>query len=48
MKSRESTKMQALVDGYTRFQTFIKVVLPSQAVTGIAATAVFCLNHGME
>ena len=32
----------ALVDGYTRFQTFIKVVLP-QSVTGIAATAVFCL-----
>ncbi len=32
----------ALVDGYTRFQTFMKVVLP-QSVTGIAATAVFCL-----
>ena len=32
----------ALVDGYTRFQTFIKVVLP-QSVTGIAATSVFCL-----
>ena len=32
----------ALVDGYTRFQAFIKVVLP-QASTGIAATAVFCL-----
>ena len=32
----------ALVDGYTRFQTFLKVVLP-QSVTGIAATAVFCL-----
>lgn len=32
----------ALVDGYTRFQTFIKIVLP-QSVTGIAATAVFCL-----
>lgn len=32
----------ALVDGYTRFQTFWKVVLP-QSVTGIAATAVFCL-----
>ncbi|MBD3183026.1 ABC transporter permease subunit [Candidatus Poribacteria bacterium] len=32
----------ALVDGYSRFQAFIKVVLP-QAVTGIAATAVFCL-----
>lgn len=32
----------ALVDGYSRFQTFIKVILP-QSVTGIAATAVFCL-----
>lgn len=32
----------ALVDGYTRMQTFFKIVLP-QAVTGIAATAVFCL-----
>lgn len=32
----------ALVDGYTRFQAFLKVVLP-QAVTGIAATAIFCL-----
>ena len=32
----------ALIDGYTRFQAFIKVVLP-QAVTGIAATAIFCL-----
>jgi len=32
----------ALVDGYTRFQAFCKVVAP-QAVTGIAATAVFCL-----
>lgn len=32
----------ALVDGYTRFQAFVKVVLP-QAATGIAATAVFCL-----
>jgi multiple sugar transport system permease protein len=32
----------AMVDGYTRFQAFYKVVLP-QAVTGIAATAVFCL-----
>lgn len=32
----------ALVDGYTRFQTFVKVVLP-QSVTGMAATAVFCL-----
>ena len=32
----------ALVDGYTRFQAFVKVVLP-QAVTGIAATAIFCL-----
>lgn len=32
----------ALVDGYTRLQAFFKVVLP-QAVTGIAATTVFCL-----
>ncbi|MBN1348438.1 carbohydrate ABC transporter permease [candidate division KSB1 bacterium] len=32
----------ALVDGYTRFQAFSKIVLP-QAATGIAATAVFCL-----
>ncbi len=32
----------AMVDGYTRFQAFCKVVLP-QAATGIAATAIFCL-----
>lgn len=32
----------ALVDGYTRMQTFFKIVLP-QAMTGIAATTVFCL-----
>jgi multiple sugar transport system permease protein len=32
----------ALVDGYTRLQAFFKIVLP-QAMTGIAATAVFCL-----
>ena len=32
----------ALVDGYTRLQAFIKVVLP-QAATGIVATAIFCL-----
>ncbi|WP_119072684.1 carbohydrate ABC transporter permease [Aggregatilinea lenta] len=31
----------ALVDGYTRMQAFVKIVLP-QAVTGIAATTVFC------
>lgn len=30
----------ALVDGYSRFQAFYKIVLP-QAVTGIAATTVF-------
>lgn len=30
----------ALVDGYSRFQAFPKIVLP-QSVTGIAATAVF-------
>lgn len=32
----------ALIDGYTRFQAFTKVVLP-QAATGIASTAIFCL-----
>ncbi|GIV83859.1 MAG: ABC transporter permease [Candidatus Roseilinea sp.] len=32
----------ALVDGYSRLQAFRKVVLP-QAITGIAATFVFCL-----
>jgi multiple sugar transport system permease protein len=32
----------ALIDGYTRFQAFWKVVLP-QAATGIASTAIFCL-----
>jgi len=32
----------AMIDGYTRFQSFTKVVLP-QAATGIAATAIFCL-----
>ncbi|GIV79943.1 MAG: ABC transporter permease [Litorilinea sp.] len=32
----------AMVDGYTRFQAFYKIVLP-QAATGIAATTVFCL-----
>jgi multiple sugar transport system permease protein len=32
----------ALIDGYTRFQAFRKVVLP-QAATGIAATSIFCL-----
>jgi multiple sugar transport system permease protein len=32
----------ALIDGYTRFQAFVKVVLP-QAATGIASTAIFCL-----
>ena len=32
----------AMVDGYTRLQAFVKVVLP-QAATGIAATAIFCL-----
>src|SRR3990172_51755 len=35
----------ALVDGYTRWQAFYKIVLP-QAVTGIAATAAFCLILG--
>lgn len=32
----------ALVDGYSRWQAFTRIVLP-QAVTGIAATIVFCL-----
>ncbi len=32
----------ALVDGYSRLQAFLKIVLP-QSVTGIAATTVFCL-----
>ena len=32
----------ALIDGYTRFLAFYKVVLP-QASTGIASTAIFCL-----
>jgi multiple sugar transport system permease protein len=32
----------AMIDGYTRLQSFVKVVLP-QAATGIAATAIFCL-----
>jgi multiple sugar transport system permease protein len=31
----------AMIDGYTRFQAFWKIVLP-QSVTGMAATAVFC------
>ena len=38
----DSAREAALVDGYTRLQAFIKVVLP-QAVTGIVATAIFCL-----
>ena len=32
----------ALVDGYSRLQAFFRIVLP-QALTGIAATTVFCL-----
>lgn len=32
----------ALVDGYTRFQAFWKIILP-QSTTALAATAVFCL-----
>ena len=31
-----------MIDGYTRLQAFLVVVLP-QAATGIAATAIFCL-----
>jgi len=34
----------AMVDGYTRFQVFLKIVVP-QATTGIAATAVFCFIY---
>jgi multiple sugar transport system permease protein len=32
----------AMVDGYTRWQAFLRVVLP-QAATGIATTSIFCL-----
>ena len=32
----------ALVDGYTRVQAFVRVIIP-QASTGMAVTAVFCL-----
>jgi multiple sugar transport system permease protein len=32
----------AMVDGYSRFQAFYKVIIP-QATTGMAVTAVFCL-----
>jgi multiple sugar transport system permease protein len=32
----------AMIDGYTRLQAIVKVVLP-QATTGIVATAIFCL-----
>jgi len=32
----------ALVDGYSQFQAFWRIIVP-QAVTGIAVTAVFCL-----
>jgi multiple sugar transport system permease protein len=32
----------AMVDGYTRLQAFFRIVIP-QALTGIAATTVFCL-----
>ena len=32
----------AMIDGYSRMQAFFKVVLP-QAMTGIAATAIFCM-----
>jgi len=34
----------AMVDGYTRWQAFLRVVLP-QAATGIATTAIFCLIY---
>jgi multiple sugar transport system permease protein len=32
----------AMIDGYSRVQSFFKIVLP-QAATGIASTAIFCL-----
>jgi multiple sugar transport system permease protein len=32
----------AMIDGYTRLQAFVRVVLP-QMLSGIAATAIFCL-----
>ncbi len=32
----------AMIDGYSRLQSFVRVVLP-QATTGIAATAIFCM-----
>jgi multiple sugar transport system permease protein len=32
----------AMIDGYSRVQSFYKIVLP-QAATGIASTAIFCL-----
>ena len=32
----------AMVDGYSRLESFVRIVLP-QSVTGIAATAIFCL-----
>ena len=32
----------AMIDGYSRLQAFVRVVLP-QATTGIAATAIFCM-----
>lgn len=32
----------AMIDGYSRLQAFVRVVLP-QAATGIAATAIFCM-----
>ena len=41
-RSRVEYEEAALIDGYTRFQAFRKVVLP-QATTGIASTAIFCL-----
>jgi multiple sugar transport system permease protein len=34
----------ALVDGYSRLQAFLRIVLP-QCMSGIAATAVFCLIY---
>ena len=37
----------AVIDGYSRLQAFVKVVLP-QMRAGIAATAIFCLHIRLE
>src|SRR5437667_7529450 len=42
VESLREYEAAAVVDGYTRWQAFIKVVL-TQGASGIAATAIFCL-----